>query len=316
MGNENTQITTLRIDKDCDGRHLNAEFTDDFEADAQRRDFTINAMSYCPFEKKLYDYCGGYDDLIAGRVVFIREPEQRIEEDYLRILRFFRFSDKFAKIMDEASLKACIELRHGLVQLSKERVLMEMKKLLESPTCHKTLRIMIEHEILKEVIPIALSMELLDHINDNAGDMHIDVCTRFAALMYKSDPDKLWDALYEFHFSVRDADTITALVHFREANPDLHLAPLAQVKNVFYYLWVENIYHDSYMLISEYWKSEHFAMMHKKMHEKPPKFPVDGHDLLAKGMKGHDIRKALEMLKAKWIESEFEIGKDELLGMV
>ena len=314
LDNENTQITTLRIDKDCDGRRLNAEFTDDFEADAKRRDFTINAMSYCPFEKKLYDYAGGYDDLMAGRVVFIREPSMRIEEDYLRILRFFRFSDKFAKTIDEPSLKACIKLRHGLMQLSKERVLMELKKLLESHTCHKTLRIMIENDILKEVMLVDLSLELLDIINIYTKEA--DVCTRFAALMYKNKSKTLWDDLYKMHFSIRDIDTITALVRFREEHPDLCYASLKDAQNVFYTLWVGNIYHDSYMLISEYWNSKNFDVIRKKMHEKPPIFPVDGYDILDRGISGHKIRDAIAVMRAAWIESEFTMEKDALLGMV
>lgn len=312
-----TQITTLRIDKECDGRHTNAKFTDDFESDAQRRDFTINAMSYCPFEKKLYDYTGGYDDLIAKRVVFIGHPTQRIKEDYLRILRFFRFSDKFSAKLDEPSLQACIDLRAGLINLSKERVLMEMRKIMDSPICHKILKIMIDNKLLEDVMPVELSVRLLEDINKNAPKvLQADICTRFAALMHKNEPKKLREALYAMHFSIKDANKIADLVAFRSVNPDLPNAELELVKNVFSYLWVDNSYDDSYMLISECWKRENFKLMHKRLHETPPKFPVNGNDITDMGIKGAAIRKAIRALKTVWIESEFKLGREELLKLV
>ena len=316
LDNYHTQITTLRIDQECDGRHTNAKFTDDFEADAQRRDFTINAMSYCPFEERLYDYTGGYNDLIAKRVVFIRHPTQRIQEDYLRILRFFRFSDKFSTKLDEESLQACIELRAGLGHLSKERVLMEMKKIMESPTCHDILKIMIDNKLLTEVMPVNLSAMLLADININAPKiLDVDSCTRFSALLYNNDPKILRGALDEMHFSIKDARTISDLVTFRALNPALHNTTLQHSKNIFINLWIDNIYNDSYMLISEYWKAEYFQMIHKMLQDKPPKFPVNGHDIEAIDIKGADIKVALSALKNAWIKSDFALGKEELLKL-
>lgn len=317
LDNCHTQITTLRVDKECDGRHTNPEFTDDFEADAQRRDFTINAMSYCPFEQKLYDYTGGYNDLIAKRVLFIGDPKQRIEEDYLRILRFFRFSDKFANNIDQLSLKACIDLRAGLTNLSKERILMEMTKIMESPTCHKILKIMVDNEILKEIIPIELTIGLLEDINNNAQlQFAIDACTRFAALMIKNDPKKLDNALQNMVFSTKNADKIVSLVAFRGNNPNLYLMPSEKVKNIFLNLWVDNIYDDSYMLISECWKREDFAEIHQILQQEPPKFPVNGNDITEMGIKGAAIGKAIRSLKTAWIESKFELGREELLSLI
>ena len=148
VGDEKAEITTLRIDTECDGRHTNPIFTDDFEQDALRRDFTINAMSYCPFAHELYDYTGGYDDLIAGKVRFIGDALLRIEEDHLRILRFFRFSNRFAKFLDEESLESCIKLRHMLNKISKERILMELNRMILSDTADKVFGQMFDAKII------------------------------------------------------------------------------------------------------------------------------------------------------------------------
>ncbi|HJD59851.1 MAG TPA: CCA tRNA nucleotidyltransferase, partial [Rickettsia endosymbiont of Omalisus fontisbellaquei] len=91
LNNEKFEITTLRKDIECNGRHAKVVFTNDFAEDAARRDFTINALSYCPFKNEIYDYFDGFKDLQQEKVVFIGEALDRIKEDYLRILRFFRF---------------------------------------------------------------------------------------------------------------------------------------------------------------------------------------------------------------------------------
>ena len=97
------EVTTLRKDISSDGRHAKIEYTKDFYIDALRRDFTINALSYCPFAEKIFDYFHGIEHLTLGYVKFIGEPELRIQEDYLRILRFFRFFGKFGRKIDQNS---------------------------------------------------------------------------------------------------------------------------------------------------------------------------------------------------------------------
>ena len=123
-------MTTLRRDVETYGRHAKVAFGRDWKTDAERRDFTINALSAAR-DGTVYDYVGGLDDLEARRVRFIGDPSQRIAEDYLRILRFFRFHAAYgAGHPDAEGLAACIAGRDGLEQLSRERVRMEMMKLL------------------------------------------------------------------------------------------------------------------------------------------------------------------------------------------
>ena len=125
------EVTTLRKDIETYGRHAKVAFGRDWKTDAERRDFTINALS-ATRDGVVYDYVGGLDDLGERRVRFIGDPAKRISEDYLRILRFFRFHAAYgtSEHPDAAGLAACIAGREGLAQLSRERVRMEMLKLL------------------------------------------------------------------------------------------------------------------------------------------------------------------------------------------
>jgi poly(A) polymerase len=124
------ETTTLRRDVETDGRRAKVAFGRDFVADAERRDFTINALSLGA-DGKIHDTVGGLRDLAAGRVRFIGDANQRIREDYLRILRFFRFSARFAANgLDDEGLTAAIRAREGLAQLSRERVRAELLKLI------------------------------------------------------------------------------------------------------------------------------------------------------------------------------------------
>jgi poly(A) polymerase len=128
------EVTTLRQDVETFGRHATVQFGRDWKADAERRDFTINAFSVTR-DGTVYDYVGGLDDLGVRRVRFIGDPKQRIEEDYLRILRFFRFHAAYGTPDHPYAegIAACIAGRNGLDQLSRERVRMEMMKLVVAP---------------------------------------------------------------------------------------------------------------------------------------------------------------------------------------
>jgi len=127
------EITTLREDTKTDGRHAEVRFTQDWEVDAGRRDFTINAL-YLNAKGELTDFHEGVKDLKAGVVRFIGDPQVRIQEDYLRILRFFRFQARYgAGVFHEKSYQACLALKEGLQRLSHERVCKELSKIFEGP---------------------------------------------------------------------------------------------------------------------------------------------------------------------------------------
>jgi poly(A) polymerase len=147
------EVTTLRKDIETDGRHAKVEFGRDWKADAERRDFTINALS-ATRDSTVYDYTGGLNDLAHRRVRFIGDPAKRIAEDYLRILRFFRFHAAYGTSdhPDATGLAACIAGRNGLDQLSRERVRMEMMKLVVAPHAVPTFISMTDAGLLLRVL--------------------------------------------------------------------------------------------------------------------------------------------------------------------
>jgi poly(A) polymerase len=146
------EVTTLRRDIETFGRKAKVVFGRDWAADAERRDFTINALSASAVGQ-IYDYVGGLADIAARRVRFIGDAEKRIAEDYLRILRFFRFHAWYGEgALDAAGLRACIVARAGLDMLSRERVRMELLKLLLAPHAAPTLAVMAETGLLGAVL--------------------------------------------------------------------------------------------------------------------------------------------------------------------
>ena len=149
------EITTLRLDVETDGRHAKVAFTDDWARDAARRDFTINAMFLAP-DGKLFDPCRGLADLKEGRVRFVGDAHERIAEDVLRLLRYFRFFAEFDRPPPDArALSACKDLAGELGKLSGERVQEELMKLLTAPGAAAALAIMAEEGILPHVLPEA-----------------------------------------------------------------------------------------------------------------------------------------------------------------
>ena len=148
------EVTTLRRDVETHGRHATVAFTDDWQEDASRRDFTINALYADPASGAVYDPFDGLDDLAARRVRFIGDPIARIAEDHLRILRYFRFHARFGGVeMDAAALEACAERANDLMALSRERIADEMTKLLPTQRAPEVLAVMVERGILRAVLP-------------------------------------------------------------------------------------------------------------------------------------------------------------------
>ena len=166
------EVTTLRQDVETFGRKARVAFGRDWSADAERRDFTINGLS-ASADGKVYDYVGGLADIAARRVRFIGEAQKRIAEDYLRILRFFRFHAWYGEgAPDAAGLHACIRARAGLEMLSRERVRMELLKLLLAPHATPTLAVMAETGLLGGVlggVPLLASFENMAKVEAATG---------------------------------------------------------------------------------------------------------------------------------------------------
>lgn len=193
------EVTTLRKDIETYGRKAKVAFGRDWKADAERRDFTMNALSL-DRTGHVFDYVGGLADIDARRVRFIGDPAKRIAEDYLRILRFFRFHATYGRgVPDPAGLAACIAARDGLSHLSRERIRMEILKLLRAEHATPTLAVMAEAGLLELVlggVPLLASFENTCKAERAAG-VDGDPVRRLGALAVSvaEDADRLWQRL-------------------------------------------------------------------------------------------------------------------------
>src|SRR6185295_18314721 len=182
------EVTTLRRDVETDGRRAVVEFTEDWAQDAQRRDFRMNAL-YCSLEGELFDPTGGgLDDIRDRRIIFVGDAETRIREDYLRILRFFRFYAWYGHgLPDAAGLAACNKLRNGLTGISAERIWMEMKKLLAAQKPIAALEAMDDAGVFDALFDEAKGLDLLNKVVGLETREHFaqDPMVRFLALFWK-----------------------------------------------------------------------------------------------------------------------------------
>jgi len=181
------EITTLRRDVSTDGRNATVAFTDDWAEDAARRDFRLNAL-YADAEGQVFDPTGqGVEDAREGRIVFVGDPETRIREDYLRILRFFRFFAWYGRgEPDAAGLKACADLSEGMIRLSAERVSKELLKLLAAPDPRPAVRAMAGAGVLARILPEAGEVAAFEVMVGLADDPAL----KLSALL-SSDPAKV-----------------------------------------------------------------------------------------------------------------------------
>jgi poly(A) polymerase len=194
------EVTTLRQDVETYGRHAKVAFGRDWQTDAERRDFTINALS-ATRDGAVYDYVGGLDDLAARRVRFIGDPGKRIAEDYLRILRFFRFHAAYGPggHPDEEGIAACIAGRDGLAQLSRERLRMELMKLLVASHAVPTLIAMTDASLLLRVLGGISHLGSFENMAKAEAAIGVapDPVRRLGALgvLVAEDAERLWQKL-------------------------------------------------------------------------------------------------------------------------
>jgi poly(A) polymerase len=182
-GHHAFEITSLRRDVETDGRHAKVAFTDDWAADAARRDFTLNAL-YASASGEIFDYATGVEDLKAGKVRFMGDARTRIAEDYLRILRLFRFHAWYGKgEIDGDALRAAADAKDKLKTLSAERVAKELLRLLEAADPLPVLRVMAATGILSELLPGALQLPRLQRLTEVEDDFARDPVLRLAALL-------------------------------------------------------------------------------------------------------------------------------------
>jgi len=304
------EVTTLRVDIETDGRHAVVEFTDDWTEDARRRDFTMNAL-YCDLDGTVYDPVGGVEDLGARHVRFIGDPFSRIEEDALRILRFFRFHAWYGNgAMDEQGLAACRDRRSDLDRLSVERIRAEMLRLLEAPAPVPTLHLMAKAGVLGQVLPEAGALRCLERLVDIGEG---DALQRLASLTSRR-ADILTGLAERWKLSTKEKARLRCMAA-GEADIPAGLSD-AQVRAQVYWLGPER-FRDLALLD---WAADGDDRRHLVALAEGwpvPRFPLKGADLLGRGIPaGERVGALLRTLERQWVDEGFEPGKAELLARV
>lgn len=321
-GSSHFEITTLREDVETNGRHAVVRFGTDWKQDAERRDLTINAL-YCDRNGEIFDPLDGMKDVVSRTVRFIGDAEARIEEDYLRILRFFRFFAQYGSGRPDADgLKACAKHKSALSGVSAERIWQELHKLLAADDPSRALLWMRTTGVLSQVLPESEKWGI---------DLIPSLMRAEAAHGWKPDP------LLRLEAVIRpDGENVVGLAR-RLKIPNAVQARLADWameapvdartgKDEF----EARLYHGKPQGVADRLKLQIASAFDKqdeqlakalakllKQTEKwqRPVFPVSGKDLIAAGVQpGTELGAKLKALETRWVKSGFTLKRDELLG--
>jgi tRNA nucleotidyltransferase/poly(A) polymerase len=293
------EVTTLRADVETDGRHAKVAYIRDWKADAERRDFTINAMSVS-LNGTLHDYFGGYDDLMEGVVRFVGSAERRITEDYLRILRFFRFRARFGSAGGDEALDAIEAHSHGLENISVERVWTEMSKIITHPDGYGQVLLMDEIGVLAH-IGFQGDARFLSGIRQIRR--HTDRPGMVLGAMVSGERQALQMA-EQWRLSTEDAgDAVLTARTLADFTEDDH-----------YWLCKAVDMADPMKLVPAL-RTNRLVSAANLIEAGVPAFPVMGRDLIASGMKpGPLLGQTLAALKDAWKDSNFTLDKNALLS--
>jgi len=304
------QLTSLRVDWETNGRHPRVTYGTDWEEDAARRDFTMNAL-YADKDGVVYDYFKGVEDLEAGVVRFVGDAHQRIQEDYLRILRYFRFLAWYGHgPIDEEAVKACTALSHGLSELSRERIGHEFLKLLGSPQPLPSLKLMNQSGATPFILPHPMNLQALEALL-NFEEASPMLC-RLATLSLPQIDDKglakalrlsreqkqyLHDCANRLEDYPSSERTIYRNLYrdgvefFKDLTMlSLALRPLSSTPSIL----------QAAFKIAASWES--------------PAFPLKGQDLIDMGVKaGPELGVLLKSCETWWIEQDFQPDREACL---
>ena len=293
------EITTLRRDVSTDGRRATVAFTDDWKEDAARRDFTINALSADPETGEIFDYFGGLDDLERRHIRFIGDPLQRIAEDHLRILRFFRFHARFGSgELDKAALDACTARANDLMALSRERIADELLKLLAVADPAPTVGVMLQRGILNAVLPEIEPGRLCDLEAliraEGEADISPDPLRRLSSLLPR-DPAAASDIAVRLKLSNKARKRLACAA---DAHSDLPVQALA-------YRVGTDCAVDRLLLGDRSDDARAISAW------TAPRLPISGGALISRGLpEGPVVARTLRRIEDRWVNAGFPAGQE------
>ncbi|CAN0039217.1 CCA tRNA nucleotidyltransferase 1, mitochondrial [Lampetra fluviatilis] len=315
---QNFEITTLRVDVTTDGRHAEVEFTTDWQTDSERRDLTINSM-FLGLDGTLYDYFNGMEDLKNKKVRFVGDPEKRIQEDYLRILRYFRFYGSVAEHADAHEPQTLVAIERnagGLAGIAGERIWVELKKTLMGNHASHLFALLYKLGVAPHIgLPCDGNVGELQRVWERSRASPPRPITLLSALLRCADDVGQLDARLRLS---KDERNLAAFVvkHRGELRPDADGDdPLGSIKA---FVTDARPHGEAKARASELLRYLGEAGPAGELDGwRPPAFPVSGHDLRRLGLtSGKEIGTELQRLRAVWQRSGYRADKDALLATV
>jgi len=311
------EITTLREDISTDGRHADVQFTTSWEKDALRRDFTINAI-YADLDGQIFDPVNGTSDLERGEVKFIGSPKERIKEDYLRILRYFRFFTQYSKTDHDEKTIQCIKQNiNGLNQISNERIFDEVKKILSLKKIYNLFDNEESREIILNIFPQLKNWKRLNKINSLNGKIldELDSILILGILIIDNSKDHEY-----FCFKYKTSNLIKNRLKFIFDNyNEIHNQNFFSTGNIKKSLYFNDKEKTKDLLIFSFFINEKINNLDLKnaldyLNKcKKPKFPLSGDFLTQRGYEsGKKIGILLKKLEEKWILNNFNLNKEDI----
>ncbi|KAF6209911.1 hypothetical protein GE061_015665 [Apolygus lucorum] len=310
INTENFEVTTLRLDVVTDGRHAEIKFTTDWELDANRRDLTINSM-FLDTNGTVYDYFKGYDDLKANRVAFVGDPDKRIKEDYLRILRYFRFFARIAQDPDKHDSETINAIRSnvgGLERITGERIWMELSKILSGNFVSQVVTKLIEVGASKYMgLPAEPNVAEFRAVCKRTEGLNPQPITLLVGLL--NSEDEMMDFHARIKLSSFERDLGRFIIAYRSEEPfELKKFQAMMLKK-------DGKLSDTRQFIMELFKyTSKLALLQEFENWEPPKFPINGFILKEKNVPvGNPLGKVLKALKESWVDSNYEKTLDDLV---
>ncbi len=314
---KNFEITSLRKDIKTDGRHALVEFTKDWREDSIRRDFSINSI-YSDAEGNLFDPNDGVKDLENGVIKFIGDSEKRIKEDYLRILRYLRFFVNYSKKNHDPKIKKVIKQNlGGIVNLSKERLIDEFKKLILSDGFFNIYKDDFSKNLLLLIFPQLKNLNVLKKLNKYKKNILEKKDFIFIlALLIIDDTDNAEYFLYKYNVSNETKKRISFLNEFFSKNNNNKKFTKSNLERIFYYNGKSNLIDliDFYLLKQN--KNNKKIINLKNYFEKKekPSFPIKAKYIMEKYKikEGRELGEKLKNLEKIWVENSFKISNNEI----
>jgi len=315
------EITSLRKDVSTDGRHAKVEFSNDWYEDASRRDFTFNAI-YADLNGNLYDPFNGKKDLELGIVKFIGNPEKRIKEDYLRILRYVRFFLNYSKVDHNENLKKIIKQNiSGISKISSDRLLDELKKIILSNGFIKILKDKFCYEIILLIFPQLVKLDIFKNINDHSKKIVEQKDFIFLiSLMIIDGSDNSEYFIYKYNISNEDKKRIKFLSNVFSINLDKDTFKEKNLWKIFYLNGKSYLNDLINFKIFQSKKLDNKLIKLKEFfkNKEAPKFEVKAKTLIEKYnyKEGKELGIKLKEIEEFWIKNSFKISEEELDSIV